>query len=163
MPIRNSGRPWSSDGGAWLDGEAAQGFACDATITPVVTGEVDPTVLEDLVRLCVKLAGYGPSGDSAPEGSGTGDCGGPPQAAPDRDDRDGLELAIIGKTIFVLLHSHSYPDLRLLSLISKPQDPRLLAGQGRGRETAAGLRWSAGSNGSGRRWGHARRLRQNGD
>ena len=28
------------DGAAWLDGDAAEGFACDAAITPVVTGEV---------------------------------------------------------------------------------------------------------------------------
>ena len=43
------------DGGAWLDGKAARGFACDASLAPVVTGEVDPAALEDLVRLCVKL------------------------------------------------------------------------------------------------------------
>ena len=48
------------DGAAWLEGKAAQGFACDAAITPVVTGEVNPAVLEDLVRLCVELAGHGP-------------------------------------------------------------------------------------------------------
>ena len=48
------------DGGAWLDGEEARAFACDASVTPVVTGEVDPGVLEDLVRLCVELAGHGP-------------------------------------------------------------------------------------------------------
>ncbi len=41
--------------GAWLDGEAARAVACDASITPVVTGDVDPGVLDDLVRLCVEL------------------------------------------------------------------------------------------------------------
>ena len=44
-----------SDGGAWLDGDAARGVACDASLTPVVTGEVDPAALDDLVRLCVQL------------------------------------------------------------------------------------------------------------
>ena len=44
-----------SDGGAWLDGDAARGVACDASLTPVVTGEVDPAVLEDIVRLSVQL------------------------------------------------------------------------------------------------------------
>jgi Domain of unknown function (DUF222)/HNH endonuclease len=44
-----------SDGGAWLDGPAARATACDAVITPVVTGDVDPGVLDDLVRLCVQL------------------------------------------------------------------------------------------------------------
>ena len=44
-----------SDGGAWLDGEAARGAGCDASLTPVVTGEVDPAALEDIVRLSVQL------------------------------------------------------------------------------------------------------------
>jgi len=48
-----------SDGGAWLDGEAARALSCDATITPVVTGDVDPGALDDLVRLCLQLAGHG--------------------------------------------------------------------------------------------------------
>ena len=43
------------DGGAWLDGAAAGGAVCDASLTPVVTGEVDPAALEDIVRLCVQL------------------------------------------------------------------------------------------------------------
>ena len=44
-----------SDGGAWLDGDAAAAMACDAAMTPIVTGEVNPAALEDLVRLCVQL------------------------------------------------------------------------------------------------------------
>jgi Domain of unknown function (DUF222) len=47
------------DGGAWLDGDAARGFACDAQITPVVTGDLDLGALDDLVRLCLQLAGHG--------------------------------------------------------------------------------------------------------
>ena len=43
------------DGGAWLNGKAARAVACDAILTPVVTGDVDPGVLDDLVRLCVEL------------------------------------------------------------------------------------------------------------
>ncbi len=43
------------DGGAWLSGDAARAVACDATITPVVTGNIDPSALDDLVRLCVEL------------------------------------------------------------------------------------------------------------
>jgi len=30
-----------SDGGAWLDGEAAAAFTCDASAIPVVTGDVN--------------------------------------------------------------------------------------------------------------------------
>ena len=45
----------AGDGGAWLDGDAAHAVACDAAMTPVVTGDVNPDALEDLVRLCVQL------------------------------------------------------------------------------------------------------------
>ena len=44
-----------AEGGAWLDGEAAAAVACDAAMAPIVTGEVNPAVLEDLIRLCVQL------------------------------------------------------------------------------------------------------------
>jgi hypothetical protein len=47
-----------SDGAAWLDGDAAEAFGCDASISPVVFGEVNPAVLDDLVRLCLQLARY---------------------------------------------------------------------------------------------------------
>src|SRR5579864_7991780 len=45
-----------SDGAAWLDGPAATAVACDALVSPVVMGDVDPAALEDLVRLCVELS-----------------------------------------------------------------------------------------------------------
>ena len=48
-----------SDGGAWLDGDAARAFTCDASVTPVVTGEVNPAALDELVRLCVELGKLG--------------------------------------------------------------------------------------------------------
>ena len=44
-----------SDGGAWLDGDGARSFTCDASVTPVVTGEVNPAALDDLIRLCTEL------------------------------------------------------------------------------------------------------------
>ena len=43
------------DGGAWLDGDAAEAIACDAAMAPIVTGDVNVDALEDLVRLCVEL------------------------------------------------------------------------------------------------------------
>jgi hypothetical protein len=92
-----------SDGGAWLEGGAARAFACDASITPIVTGEVNPAVLEDLVRLCVQLAGYGPEGDSDPCQDQAGPCA--DHASPARQapcGRDGLQLAIIGKAVALL-------------------------------------------------------------
>jgi hypothetical protein len=54
-----------SDGGAWLDGDAARGFTCDALVTPVVTGEVNPAALEDLIRLCAELDKRRHAGDHA--------------------------------------------------------------------------------------------------
>ena len=59
-----------SDGAAWLDGRSAGAVACDATIIPVVTGQVDPAALDDLVSLCLQFAGHGPH------------CGSPQSAAP---------------------------------------------------------------------------------
>ncbi len=61
------------DGAAWLDGDAAEGFACDASVTPVVTADVNLGALDDLVRLCVELAGHGP-----------GRCGQHPAAGQDQ-------------------------------------------------------------------------------
>jgi hypothetical protein len=46
------------DGGAWLTGDGAAAMACDASMTPLVNSDVDLSVLDDLVRLCVQLAGY---------------------------------------------------------------------------------------------------------
>ena len=71
------------DGGAWLDGEAAAAVACDAAMAPIVTGEVNPAALEDLIRLCVQLDklrypdpdSAGPDPGDTGTGTGTGDPG----------------------------------------------------------------------------------------
>ena len=44
-----------SEGGAWLDGDAAGAVACDAAMAPIVTGDVNVAALQNLVRLCVEL------------------------------------------------------------------------------------------------------------
>jgi len=69
-----------SDGAAWLEGKGANGFACDASVTPVVFGTVNPGVLDDLVRFCVQLAGHGP-GRCTPNP-------GPDHTDPDHTDPD---------------------------------------------------------------------------
>ena len=56
---RASAAEGGGTGGAWLDGDSARAMACDASITPVVTGQAAPGILEDLVALCVQLAGHG--------------------------------------------------------------------------------------------------------
>jgi Domain of unknown function (DUF222) len=90
------------DGAAWLDGDAARAVTCDATLIPVVTGEVDPGVLDDLVGLCVQLAGHGHCGQQA--GHGTpggrdGDSAGAGLQPPTPRGREALQKAIIGKAI----------------------------------------------------------------
>jgi hypothetical protein len=85
-----------SDGGAWLDGAAAAAVACDAVLSPVVTGEVDLGALEDLVRLCVEL-------DRLDHNPGPGDQD--PQPAPPgpaSPAREALQQAIIGTAVELL-------------------------------------------------------------
>jgi hypothetical protein len=79
----------------WLDGGAADAFACDASVTPVVTGDINHRALPDLVRLCVELAGYGP-GPGGADGTGPDGTGPVP---PTERGREALELAIIGKAV----------------------------------------------------------------
>jgi hypothetical protein len=86
------------DGGAWLDGKAARAMACDAIIAPIVTGEVDPGVLDDLVRLCVELDRLDHAADRpGPTDSGRADSR--PAASP---SREALQKAIIGKAVDLL-------------------------------------------------------------
>ena len=72
-----------SDGGAWLDGDAAGAIACDAAMAPIVTGDVNAAALEDLVRACVELDWH-----RRQEQPGPG--------------REALERAIIGKAVELL-------------------------------------------------------------
>ncbi len=113
------------DGSAWLTGDAARAAACDATLTPVVTGEVNITVLDDLVQLCLQLAGHGwhrasqdphpapssatedgPGSDtpSAQDPHGAAAPAGPPTGLEHLSamSRAALERAIIGKAIDLL-------------------------------------------------------------
>jgi hypothetical protein len=90
-----------SDGGAWLDGDAARGFTCDASVTPVVTGEVNPAALEDLIRLCAELDKRRHARDDRDgarhDRDGEGDA-----STPDTPGEDALEQAIIGKAVDLL-------------------------------------------------------------
>ena len=103
-----------SDGAAWLAGPAAAAVACDALVTPVVTGEVDPAALDGLVRLCVELARWDnpdpagadprPAADAQPAADPGGADRGPAAAAagPCSPSREALERAIIGKAVELL-------------------------------------------------------------
>jgi Domain of unknown function (DUF222) len=99
------------DGAAWLDGDAARAVTCDAMAIPVVTGEVDPSALDELVRLCAELhrLEHG-GGTSQPLPTSLDPARGHGQAAPDPPGagaltahaREMLERAIIGKAIDLL-------------------------------------------------------------
>jgi hypothetical protein len=125
-----------SDGGAWLDGEAAAAFTCDASATPIVTGDVNLGALENLIRLCTEL---GQLHRDAAAGS------------PDIS-RDALVQAIIGKAVDLLSGPGGLASfLRRRQLGARLGGPSLHAqgdlqagqrgadpGQGRGDELGAG-------------------------
>jgi hypothetical protein len=75
------------DGGLWLDGDAAEAIACDATMAPIVTGDVNPDALDDLIRLCVELDRLRRDGEPRPDTT-------PAWAA--------IERAVIGKAVDLL-------------------------------------------------------------
>jgi hypothetical protein len=112
--------------GLWLDGDAAGAIACDAAVTPVVTGDVNPGAFDDLIRLCVQLDklrhGFTPGPATGHDGAdgqgcedGTDGCG-PASAGDSADDsgpeipaafgggrsREALEQAVIGKAVALL-------------------------------------------------------------
>ena len=69
------------DGAAWLDGRAARAVACDAAVIPVVTGQVDPGALDELVSLCLQYAGHGPHCGASPDAARTRPAADPPGPA----------------------------------------------------------------------------------
>jgi hypothetical protein len=105
-----------SDGAAWLEGKTARAMSCDATVIPVVTGQIDPGALDDLVGLCLQYAGHGPhcgaghdvspphdarAHDSGSGGSPGGD-GATCRPGPRPPTAEALEMlrhAIIGKAV----------------------------------------------------------------
>ena len=85
-----------SDGAAWLDGTPARAVACDASVIPVVTGQVDPGALDDLVGLCLQYAGHGPHCGTGPDAARPGQPGqtaGSPSAADQAEGPDPADRA----------------------------------------------------------------------
>src|ERR1700757_3872812 len=86
-----------SDGAAWLDGDTAAAFTCDASATPVVTGDVNLGALEDLIRLCTELGQLhrdaAEAGQDATAPGAAAAAGGPDITR----SEDALTQAIIGK------------------------------------------------------------------
>ncbi len=103
MAGRAAASETGGDGDAWLDGDAAAGIACDAAMAPIVTGDVDPGALEDLVRLCVELDRHCRADDAGADAdaSAGGEPGapGPGASGPGTGPAwEALEQAVIGKT-----------------------------------------------------------------
>ncbi len=69
----------TGDGGAWLEGDAARTVACDAMLIPVVTADLDPGAVEQLIGLCVQFdhlrrqATAGPGGTDGRDGQAGAD------------------------------------------------------------------------------------------
>ena len=102
---RAAGSQSGGDGAAWLDGTPARAMACDAAVIPVVTGGIDPGVLDDLVGLCLAYAGHGPHCAATPEPDpdpAPGPSGDPPAPGPRPPGPQGQEMlrhAIIGRAV----------------------------------------------------------------
>jgi hypothetical protein len=90
------------DIGAWLDGDAANTVACDAATAPVVTGEVNPAALEEMVRLCVQLHELR---HNTPDSDGTDDTTHTVPPADISRAWEATEQAIIGKATILSMHS----------------------------------------------------------
>jgi hypothetical protein len=93
------------DGGAWLNGPAAGAMACDATLAPVVTGDVDPGALDHLMRLCVELDRLEHGTGRAGGGGADGGEAGPLREGPEPSgslSRLSLRQAIIGQAVELL-------------------------------------------------------------
>jgi len=119
------------DGGAWLDGDAAKAFACDASLTPIVMGDVNPAVMDDLVRLCVELAGH----------SGAGKVPRPGPVPPTARGRDALEREIIGKAVALVSGPGGLASfLRRQQLGARLAGPSLPLDVGISRDVPAAIR-----------------------
>jgi hypothetical protein len=120
------------DGGAWLDGDAARAAACDAAITPVVTGDVNPAILDDLVTLCLQLTGHGPRCHNEPDpgpdpASSPGPAAGPDPASSPGPAANPAPAGDDGPSGVAVLTSMSREAIRQ-AIISKAAD--LLSGPG---------------------------------
>ncbi|MGN6175881.1 MAG: DUF222 domain-containing protein [Streptosporangiaceae bacterium] len=99
------------DDGAWLDGNAAAAAACDALVTPVVWGQVNPSVFADLVRLCAHLdkvyrdglaAAEAAAAEAADTDANAGADAGNQARAAALIAREELEQAVIVKSVELL-------------------------------------------------------------
>ncbi len=135
-----------ADGGAWLTGEAARAIACDAMIVPVVTGDLDPAAMEDLIALCVRYdqARHAPQDGqpqdgqpqaavqdgqpdaigqpdaSQPPAGGTGTGDGTPGGTASAEVLDELEQQILARVIQIMSGPGGLASFLRSNLLGKP-------------------------------------------
>jgi hypothetical protein len=134
-----------SDGAAWLDGTSAGAVACDATIIPVVTGQIDPAALDDLVGLCLQYAGYGHRCEARPDADQPSQTAGPAgPAGPRPPTPQALEIlrhAIIGKAVDLVSGPGGLASfLRTRQLGARLAGPSLPLDVGRSADIPAAIR-----------------------
>jgi uncharacterized protein DUF222 len=154
---RASASEGGSDGAAWLDGDAARAMACDASLTPIVSGDVDTGALEDLVRLCVQLDRLDHAADrgepedepaasaavsrSAPVYPPGAPAGPEAPAAPGSPAREALQKAIIGQAADLLSGPGGLASfLRTQQLGARLAGPSLPLDVGYSQSIPAGIR-----------------------
>jgi len=119
----------TGDGGAWLDGDKARKIVCDAMLIPVVTGDVDPGAVDELILLCVRYHRIRTDGTGSTDGAGSGDV--PPgltrsaarearQAAAVAELLAGLEHQIIAKVLQVVSGPNGAASFLRRQLLGKP-------------------------------------------
>jgi Domain of unknown function (DUF222) len=144
-----------SDAATWLDGNAARAVSCDATLIPVVTGDIDPAALDDLVNLCLQYAGHGahcgpppPPGPTAEPGQAPAQPGqtpaqpGPPGPQPPTPQAlEMLRHAIIGKAVDLVSGPGGLASfLRTRQLGARLAGPSLPLDVGRSADIPAAIR-----------------------
>jgi hypothetical protein len=137
------------DGAAWLDGRSVRAIACDATLIPVVTGQLDPRALDDLVDLCLRLAGHGSHCGAGPDSGQPEDLPGsaPPASVPPgprpptAEAQEMLRHAIIGKAVDLVSGPGGLASfLRTRLLGARLAGPSLPLDVGRSAEIPAAIR-----------------------
>src|SRR5579862_6022608 len=81
----------TGDGGAWLEGGTARRVACDAILIPVVTADLDPGAVDQLVGLCVQYNHLRRQAADSTGADGQADADG----AADADSGTGAQGAVV--------------------------------------------------------------------
>jgi hypothetical protein len=98
------------DGGCWLTGDAARRVACDAMIVPIVTANLDASLLGNLIEACLTLHHASHTGPQDPSAGPQDPSAGAQDmtAGAEGPDLDDLARAILGIVIQIASGAASY-------------------------------------------------------